>query len=563
MAISHTVNSWSDAYLQDDESACKFYPSAPFNLNHGIGRAERSAWQPYTEAELAEWKELLNSHGASSETLNELKKLQSPDCLAILTGQQAGLGLGPLYTIYKALAAAKWARKMETETNRPVIALFWVASDDHDLAEANALSWIANDGSIRQSHAHQENQHHRLPMAKTEITPDLAEKLIEELTSTTLETEFREEILQSLRHALFQNSATFESQFLSLFLKWIAPLGIVHVIPSLGSLRKRALPIMRRELQSATHSSNLMMETGEKLRQAGLEPLIHRRGDEVNFFIFHRNERSKITLNSTDIFTIEGSDFQEEISREDLAELLESTPEAFSPNVVTRPLVADSLFPSVASVVGPGEIAYLAQVIPLYEKFSMESPTLIPRPSALLLDARVRRSAEKLSIPPAEFPFPDTDSLKERLQQSLADSGNTAIVSQARENVLMILEQLESQLAPIIKDTGVQKSVERLNSQTLGGFDKLFERVEKYDQQSGEAHAAAAEKLLNAIFPGGQPQERVLGVISPFLINYGSDVIQRIYDCLNLESPVTQLIDLTECHQPPTSPKRIPEKIIS
>src|SRR5439155_17110086 len=52
-----------------------------------------------------------------------------------LTGQQVGLYLGPLYTVYKAATAVVLARALEAETGVRTVPLFWMATEDHDVAE--------------------------------------------------------------------------------------------------------------------------------------------------------------------------------------------------------------------------------------------------------------------------------------------------------------------------------------------------------------------------------------------------------------------------------------------
>ena len=108
-------------------------------------------------AQRLEWPSARASH--SLEQLGEaflrapgtdslIGKLHGTDTLLVTTGQQPGLFTGPAYTIYKALSAAALARLLEERWQRPVQAVFWIAGDDHDFAEANHAAWPGPDGAV-------------------------------------------------------------------------------------------------------------------------------------------------------------------------------------------------------------------------------------------------------------------------------------------------------------------------------------------------------------------------------------------------------------------------------
>ena len=77
---------------------------------------------------------------AQGKAQANLELLRSGEALCVTTGQQPGLLIGPLYTLYKALSAAAIAERFQEILGRPVVPLFWVAGDDHDFAEANHTS---------------------------------------------------------------------------------------------------------------------------------------------------------------------------------------------------------------------------------------------------------------------------------------------------------------------------------------------------------------------------------------------------------------------------------------
>jgi len=59
---------------------------------------------------------------------------------AVVTGQQVGLFLGPLYTLYKAASAVVLARALTERTRTPVVPVFWLQTEDHDLPEIASVT---------------------------------------------------------------------------------------------------------------------------------------------------------------------------------------------------------------------------------------------------------------------------------------------------------------------------------------------------------------------------------------------------------------------------------------
>src|SRR4029077_18184714 len=68
----------------------------------------------------------------------------------------------------------------------------------------------------------------------------------------------------------------------------------------------------------------------------------------------------------------------------DLAKEAVENPAAFSPNVLLRPIVQDTVFPTICYVAGPNELAYLGQLRQIYDRFGVQMPLMYPRASATL-----------------------------------------------------------------------------------------------------------------------------------------------------------------------------------
>jgi uncharacterized protein YllA (UPF0747 family) len=90
----------------------------------------------------------LTGRRAPSPALEAAARLARPGTVAVVTGQQAGLFGGPLYTLLKAVTAVQLARWVEAELRTPAVPIFWVESEDHDWAEVRSATLLDRQASL-------------------------------------------------------------------------------------------------------------------------------------------------------------------------------------------------------------------------------------------------------------------------------------------------------------------------------------------------------------------------------------------------------------------------------
>ena len=94
-------------------------------------------------------------------------------------------------------------------------------------------------------------------------------------------------------------------------------------------------------------------------------------------------------------------------------------PDGFSPNVLLRPIVQDTIFPTICYVAGPNELAYLGQLRGVYEHFGVPMPLIYPRASATLLDSAAMRFLTKYKLPLEALQAQDEAALNELLKTQI------------------------------------------------------------------------------------------------------------------------------------------------
>ncbi len=472
------------------------------------------------------------SLGAMSPAIAQnLKLLESPDTLAIVTGQQAGMLCGPLYTFYKAFTAIALAKSFrERFPKLSFVPVFWLETEDHDLEEILPVHVLNAEGkldTIRYSPtalAANPETPWRKQAGPTLLEEAPLAEFFEKLRNTLQPTDFSAEVFDSLR-SWYKPGASFTQAFASLLLHYFGEDGLLIIDANSRELKSLSKDLFRHEIETSPELSEKIVLRSVKVEEAvddrssayhaQIKPralnlfYIDEDGDRVAIV-----EREKSSGSEREFF-LQGT--RKTFTLAELLATLESNPERFSPNVVTRPLYQDTLLPTVAYVAGPGEIAYFAQLAPAYEWATVPMPLIHPRVTATLVEERLERIFEKYHIAPEDILYD-------------AHGKNTALFDAMIESELV--PRFETALSEI--DASLESLREKVNQAdpTLDGAltslkGKVLTAVRDFEGKTLAAerkrHAttkAQLDKLLAALLPSGKLQERELNLVY-FLNKYG------------------------------------------
>lgn len=518
------------------------FPLAPDDWDGARAARDAHPAPPWSEDEWEELSQFNLAAGAPSAALESLRALRDPRAYAVVTGQQAGLALGPLYTLYKAIGAIRRARRLEQRWGVPVVPCFWIASEDHDFEEARSVCWLGQSGQ-RQTFRYEPAQDTAdRPVGEIGVESSLYD-LIERLEQTTAPTEFRPQVFEWLRQAL-AGSPNLEMLFAQLLMGLLGKHGLVCLAPRLLRFRRRALGIFRREIERPGELTRLLLEAGAALRRNGFEVLLHRREGDLNFFWMEDGRRLKLEWRQGKIAIGHGDGSPRLAEPGELLAAAQDDPRRLSGNVVTRPICQDLSLPTVAYIAGPGELAYFAQLREAYEACEAMMPIISRRPSAALLDAPASRLLAKTQIDARDLMEAGAADLARRLSVRPQDRQALQTLEDARNNAKRMLESLQGSLAGI--SPAIEKSVARLAETQEKGFATVAQRLERELAQRNEARMAAFERARQWLAPDGKPQERIFSALAPLLTNYGFEAIDRLVKGLDIDSDSTQIVDLAK-----------------
>lgn len=460
----------------------------------------------HREALVQSLRPFLQQLEAPQAARDALEKLGQKDSLVVVAGQQAGLFTGPLYAIYKALSAVGLARRLETELGRPVVPVFWIASEDHDFAEvdhAYVLDPTDEVHRVRLPEAaplHQMVHYYQVPEAS-------AHAVIREAAHLLPEGPYRDEALGALEDT-FRPGNTLAEWFGRLMYRMLGNTGIVLLDPCLPGLRRLVSGVWTKVLHERHAVSERLTEKYAAVEQMEFHPAVIR--DEMNTTLFYVDEaegkRYVMERDTEDDSVLHVRGLGVTRSVDAWLDLAEQHPTSFSSNVLLRPVVQDHLLPTLAFVGGPAEIAYHALSAGVFESTGRQLPPLLLRDRLTLYPPSVIRNMEKWGIDRAVVRHP-TDLQARAVTQLGASQIDEAIQqfsAQTEQRWEAFVETWEH-LGPQVEHL-VQAQIRR----ELTGVRKSMHKVRHLFATRHDTELRQLRHVERWLWTDGHPQERRL-----------------------------------------------------
>jgi bacillithiol synthase len=450
-------------------------------------------------------------------------QLADPTAVAILTGQQAGAFGGPMYTLLKAVTAIQLARRVARDHQVPVVPIFWVDAEDHDWDEIAGCTILDSDYHPRTiTLASPEGAGHR-PVAALTLDERI-EQTIAELEAALPSTAFTESVLAGLRDAYRPGAGVADA-----FARWIESvlgrLGLVVFESSDPAAKPLASAVFAHELSRVGTTASLAAAAGRAMAALGHAAQVEPQLDQPS--VFHLDSGRTAIRHSGESFVIG----ETTVAAATLLEQAERSPAQFSPNVLLRPIVQDTLFPTVCYVAGPSEMAYLGQLGTVYAEFGLPMPLIYARATATVVDSAAARFLRRYPLNIEDLQPQDESALNKVLQSQLPQSVEQAMreaaeaLHRSMTRVAEVLPELDPTLAGAARTT-----LGRMEHDLRGLHSKIIHAAKRRD----ETLRRQFTRVQSQIFPLGHPQERTLAV-AYFLNQYGPHLVDRLLEELPLE----------------------------
>jgi bacillithiol biosynthesis cysteine-adding enzyme BshC len=507
--LPNTTRLFADVLYHPDRTAA-FYQHPFRDLDAFRESAQAIDLSPERRAALMAALRVQNSDSPA------LVRLAKPGTVAVVTGQQVGLFSGPSYTMYKVLHAVKLAAWL-TEHGVEAVPVFWLATEDHDFAEVNH-AWVFNG-----EHRPQKIEMRRAASEQPVGDVALVNPPIDELSAALTGLPFAEEVTQ-LAAETYVSGSTMGKAFAALLRRLLAGFDVLYVDPMLPAFRELAAPSLRAAVDAAPELTARVLERNRDLADAGYHAQVH--VEDHTSFVFLLEGGKRLGLRRS------GRDYVHNSRRFTSEELMDRAA-SLSPNAILRPVIQDSMLPTVAYIGGPAEIAYLAQSETIYNTLLGRMPVAVPRTGFTVLDAKSEKLMERYALTLSDF-FQGETALRERVASRLVPAALSKAMLETSATVDHAVARLYEEMR--LFDPTLAQALEHSRKKIRHQLDKMGHKAGREAMRREERASRDAARLYGLVYPERHLQERLYSIL-PILAQHGLDLVARIYQAIELECP--------------------------
>ncbi len=486
------------AWLERNPSLVRHFPTTTIDRAFCETRRNDGAARSRLRALVEDGLRTVEMSEAQRASLHALAEERA---VVTVTGQQIGMFGGPFYTLLKIASNVALARELTTTLDMPVVPVFWLEDNDHDAHEA-ATAVLQQPDGLPVEIPFWDGDSPRIPVAQRTFGDDIAERLAPALAMLNgQDADNVREVLTSI----YRPGTAWNDAFVRLLQPMLGAWGVLVVRGSDVIRHGLHLPVLLKELSSPGAVRERIDEASAALKSDGYHAQIQ--GHDVNVFIHDDEGRRRPTTEEAPA----------------MMDLAAKEAHRFSPSVVIRPVIQDAVLPSVATVLGPAELAYHAQLGSVYEWFGIRMPMPVLRHTATLIDARTQRLLERSAHEASWFmrPWPDV----ERDVVAILDTNRTPPSDEAAPHIAALLDPYRKALGSL--DPTLLGSVNAAEANIVKALDQLDGKMRSAVKRVNGEILDRYRWCANTIYPFGAPQERAysLGV---WLARFGTESLRNI-----------------------------------
>ncbi|HEY0427038.1 MAG TPA: bacillithiol biosynthesis cysteine-adding enzyme BshC [Pyrinomonadaceae bacterium] len=523
-------------FQADSPNVAKFYPE------------KQTALPDFAEKVLANYKvdrnelcdslaEINQSFGAGAKTLENIELLREKDCVAIVTGQQAGLFSGALYTVYKALSAVRLCADLKKQ-NVKVVPVFWIAEEDHDFDEVKKTYFLDREGKLAEIENTPENHSENRAVGSI-VLDETIETARKTILSGLVQTEFIAEVEKILSES-YQTGETFSDAFGRFLARIFSSYGLIFLSPLNQKLKNLCSPIFAEAIESSDAIIENLLARNIELKKENYAPQVL--VEENSYPFFYLNEKSERFALRRDLPSgrIKIQNSKTDFDKAQLKEIAERAPQNLSPNALLRPVVQDYLLPTLVYFGGAAEIAYFAQNAVIYKTLNRPATPIKHRSSFTIIESKHGRTLKKYELELADL-FDGKEKILSGVVEKFLNNETARAFAEAEENINAQLNRLDRHL--LDAEPTLSENLANRRRKILWHIGALRKKYHRAEILKNEIVRRRIETLFDAVLPHNALQERALNVLT-FLNLYGENFIDWVYNAIEAEEKGHQILYL-------------------
>jgi bacillithiol synthase len=518
------TNRFASNYLEQSTEIQPFFHYRYNELTDDANRVSELSNRSFPRVEVAEHIESFMKRFPSSEAvIKSIDKLKTHNSLVVIGGQQAGILTGPLYSIHKVISIIKLAEQKEEQLGVPVVPVFWIAGEDHDFQEVNHV-FVPVDQKV-DKWTYPEKVLNKKMVSDIQLNKESCLTWVENLIENFGETEHTNTLLEFAKEQI-SISTTFVDFFANIIMELFKDYGLLIVDSGNREFRLLQKEFFKKQILHHEAITDKLLEQQREIRKKDFPITIEASEENANLFYYDQKMNERILLEydrGNDRFV--GKNGALSFTREHLVVLAEENPAYLSNNVVTRPLMQEWLFPTVAFIAGPGEISYWAELKLVFEHFNIKMPPIVPRLNITILDRSVETDVEELHLNLSDVLSSGTDKGRHQFLEAIKDKEVESLFSITKDQLDKQYRQIEAKTAEL--DRGLLPLLKKNESYLLKEIEFLEKKLDEAVRLKHDNIIKKYARVDLALRPDGFPQERVWNVFY-YLNQYGLNFINDL-----------------------------------
>jgi bacillithiol synthase len=426
-----------------------------------------------------------------------INQLHNERCFTVTTGHQLNIFTGPLYVIYKIVSTINLANSLKKQFPAyDFVPVYWMATEDHDFEEINhfnlfnkTYTWLTEQkGAVGQ-----------MQCAEIEaIINEMPEKI-------------------ALFENAYRNASTLTQAVRTYMHELFGEKGLICIDGDDVLLKTEFSSIIKSELTK--RQTNILVEKqSENLEKLGYKTQV--KGREINFFYLEKGLRERIVFENGK-YNVLNTNLS--FSESEILDLVEKSPEKFSPNVILRPVYQEVILPNIAYLGGPAEVVYWLQLKTVFDQFEVQFPIIMPRNFALYINAATKKRMEKLAMATTDLWLDEQDLKKNYVAKN---SENQFEIATELTEIGEKFDKILAKALPI--DKTLEGVVLAEKQKAINALESLEKRIKKAEERTFETAINQLIGVKGKLFPNGSPQERTDNLLNFYLNN--PEFINQLYE---------------------------------